>query len=150
METNINEYQKMTDKEKADCFIQLHKDRIDKFKQTREIEFKINLALWTFILVSGYYLKQQLGCAFEDIWKINSIFIIIGILIVIGHFWFWMKPIQKSENNDAEYSKEYRKIIYKLTSFEVKENEINSKSWIIFEICITILLLFIVFAYINL
>lgn len=36
---------KMTDKDKAECLIALLNTQMDHFKQTRDIEFKINLAL---------------------------------------------------------------------------------------------------------
>ena len=49
----------MTEKEKADCLIALHKEQSSRFLQTRDIEFKINLALWSFIILAGYYILNN-------------------------------------------------------------------------------------------
>jgi hypothetical protein len=51
----------MTDKEKTDALIELIKIRVDKYKQTRELEFKVNLALWTLIVLIGQYYKTKVG-----------------------------------------------------------------------------------------
>ena len=81
--------QKMTDKEKADCLLQLHRDRLEKFKQTRDLEFKVNLALWSFIILAGYNLKQpQL---YHCITCFTLLYLIIGLLITILHYHLWLQ-----------------------------------------------------------
>ena len=51
----------MTDNEKADKLIELHNTQMKHIMQTREIEFKVNLALWTLIVLSGSFLYGKIN-----------------------------------------------------------------------------------------
>ena len=141
----------MTDKEKADCLIELHKERLGKYKQTRDIEFKVNIALWTLIIVSGYYINGEIEL---DSCKDYLIFIIpyllISILLIFAHFKFWMKPIQKSEDADNFYINQYRKKIAELADIQIKEHIPYNTYWIFYIVGITAFLLFIIGIYILL
>ena len=87
----------MTDKEKTDALIELIKTRVDKYKQTRELEFKVNIALWTLIVLIGQYYKSKVG----DITTSDLIlFIIVLILIVAGHYFLWIVPVSGSLARD--------------------------------------------------
>ena len=48
----------MTGKEKTDSLIELEKIRIDKYNHTRDLEFKVNISLWTLIVLIGYYYRS--------------------------------------------------------------------------------------------
>lgn len=48
----------MTDKEKADCLLELHKAQLEHFMQTRDIEMKVDIALWT-LIDSGKLCQNQ-------------------------------------------------------------------------------------------
>jgi hypothetical protein len=50
----------MTSKEKADCLLELHKAQLDHFKQTRDVELKVDIALWSLIAVSGSFYMASL------------------------------------------------------------------------------------------
>jgi hypothetical protein len=88
----------MTDKEKADCLIELHKTQMEHFMQTREIELKVNIALWTLLAGTGAaFLYRDISLP-QNYCKISS-------FIVICHFLLWMLPIQFSEDTDNHFIK---------------------------------------------
>jgi hypothetical protein len=142
----------MTDKEKADCLIELHRVQMDHFRQTRDIEFKVNLALWTAILLVGYFLYTQ-----PQITKISwLVYWCISGLLIAGHLFLWQMPIQNSEDTDDHFINKYRSIVEELTEAHIsKPPEKSPKwlwwpqkkfrkhgwSWIIFEVSITAILL---------
>ncbi len=43
----------MSNNDKAQHYLELAKLQMDHLRQTREIEFKVNLALWTAIVLSS-------------------------------------------------------------------------------------------------
>ena len=143
----------MTDKEKVDCFIELHKEQLGKFKQTRDIEMKINITLWTLIVLGSYYINKEIPtttpqerCSFL-IW-----YIIIALVIAITHLVFWMRPIKKSEDTDDYYINKYRSEVEKLTGISIdKYPKYNkaSQNWVFFEVGITLLLLILAGIYIT-
>jgi len=110
----------MTDKEKADCMIELHKSQLDHFMQTREIEFKVNLSLWTLIILAGYFLygKIHLNCLLSI-----SIYSVLALLLYFMHIFLWMMPIQKSEDTDDHYIREYRNKVQELIKVTLAEPE---------------------------
>lgn len=96
----------MNEKEKADCLIALHTGLLDKFRQTRDIELKLNLSLWTLIAVGGGFFYEQ-GFrlhGMEILW-----FSLAAVAIIAGHLFFWMIPIQTSEDKDGHYIEQYRR-----------------------------------------
>jgi len=142
----------MTEKEKADCFIELHKEQLGKFKQTRDIEFKVNIALWTLIVVASKFIKDVLPY-YSDNLQIVA-FIILAILIICGHLFLWMVPIQNSEDKDDHYVLKYRHLIEQLCEKNIsldpgdyknktrlRDFKSSSLKWIMFEVGITTILL---------
>ena len=124
----------MENKPKAESLIELCKIQMEHFKQTRSIEFKVNLALWTLIVLIGRFLYEYVNftcCSWIS-------YVIIAILISLGHFYCWMKPIQKSENRDLEFIYSCRKAIAPL--HEPSNNDSRNR-WIYSEVAITVLLL---------
>ena len=154
----------MSEKDKADCLIELHKELLGKYKQTRDIEFRINIALWTLIIIAGYSLKEIELTTLTKLVVFSFLYLLVTIFLSYAHFKFWLFPIQRSEYIDDYYIKKYRYNIELLTNKiiikdpgEVKEILIfkdfsdRSKSWIKFEIGITIFLIIVVaiFIFIN-
>ena len=143
----------MTDKEKADCLIELHKEQLGKFKQTRDIEFKVNLTFWSFIIIGCYSINKELPSEVKEnkceflLW-----YLLISIVIILAHLFFWMKPINKSEDTDDYYINKYRDEVEKLTGIVIpKCPNYNKKAqnWIFFEVGITVLLLILAFIYMR-
>lgn len=142
----------MEDKEKADCLIELHKEQLGKFKQSRSLEFKINLTFWSSIVLAGYYIKKELvlkpGHDYCLFW---IVYLSTSCLLLLVHYFFWMRPMQKSQKTDDYYINQYRKAVEKLTAIEIPRDPKNIDSpqnWAFFEVCITAFLLIVVAIYI--
>lgn len=88
------------DKEKATICLELYKAHTDRFKDTRQIQWKVNLAFWTFILVSSAFLygKYQID---------NCVGIIALIIFTLLHF-FWCLYIQISLEHHKNIANAYR------------------------------------------
>jgi hypothetical protein len=138
----------MTEKEKADCLIELHKEQLGKFKQTRDIEFKINISLWSLIIIASYSLKENI---LLDKCSEFVIFSLSAVLITLGHYFLWMKPIQKSENKDDFYINSYRRKIEELADIEISKSPKLKKQqpWKYFEVAITLVLFIFVGLYLS-
>ena len=52
----------MTDNEKTNYFLELIKVKMEHFKQTRDIEFKVNIAAWTLIVAAYLSLSKPINC----------------------------------------------------------------------------------------
>lgn len=138
----------MTDKEKADCLIELLKEQMNHFKQTRDIEFKVNIALWTVIVLAGYYLDLEI-CIVK--WYHFIIYFGIAFIITYFHYRLWISPISKSEKIDLHYITEYRDRVEELTgeksipyNNKIKDDQNKRiRNWIFFELGITDFLLII-------
>ena len=147
----------MTDKEKADCLLELHKTQLSHFSQTRDIEFRVNIALWTLIAASGSFLygKVQLDDNVS-----YFIYAIVSLAIFLGHLFLWMMPIQNSEDMDDYFINQYRMQIEKLSGFSLEVPSLVKRprilwaltkilrkdgwSWILAESGITLALLVVV------
>ena len=144
----------MTDKEKADCLLELHKTQLSHFAQTRDIEFRVNIALWTLIAAGGSFLYGKVHLETDLSYLI---FTIVSLGIYFGHLFLWMMPIQNSEDIDDYFINQYRSNIEKLVgvsierSFELRRPRIlwaltktlrkDGWSWILAETGITLVLL---------
>jgi hypothetical protein len=88
----------MEPKDKIAGLVELVKVRIDKYKQPRDLEFKVNIALWTLIVLIGRYCQDRISLDTTSDWVF---FIILALIIVLGHFFFWLKPISGSLAKDS-------------------------------------------------
>lgn len=131
----------MTDKEKVDCLIELHRAKLDHFIQTRTIEFQVNIAIWTLIVVAGSFIFGKIHLS--NCWH-RYVFDFMAFIIILIHF-FWMLLIQRSENYDHDCMNHYRNEITKLTA--IKELDFKPRltlwgwGWMILEVFMTIVLL---------
>jgi hypothetical protein len=114
----------MTDKEKTDSLIELEKIRIDKYNHTRDLEFKVNIALWTLIVLVGYYYRNtfRIGTTADLVF-----FILLAIVVVLGHFFFWLNPVSESERRDYSRALSYQKEAEKHMGTEIAPDERNEK-----------------------
>jgi len=106
----------MEPKDKTAVLVELVKARIDKYKQTRELEFRVNIALWTLIVLIGYYYK--------DTFNLESkgdlvFFIIVTLVVTLGHFFLWLVPVSNSLARDNAKALELQKQV---------ENLVNERS----------------------
>jgi hypothetical protein len=131
----------METKEKNSLLIELCKIQMDHFEKTRNIEFKVNIALWTLIALAGKFGYGKIKLDH------NSFFILLytffSVVIVVLH-WCWMKNIQNSENSDIALRNKYRSEIHKTIELELKleSNQNDSESsWVIIETGVTAVLL---------
>ncbi|MBW2046147.1 MAG: hypothetical protein JRI96_14905 [Deltaproteobacteria bacterium] len=123
----------MENKEKAECLIELCKIQMDHFRQTRDIEFKVNLALWTLVALGGkfFYDKIKLDTCCEWV-----IYIVFALAIIFTHFFFWMRPIQDSEDRDIRFIYQCREKL-----IEGESSDWRGGKWTYFEVAITFALL---------
>ena len=159
----------MKDSEKAASLIELHREQLGKFKQSREIEFKVNLALWSLIVIAGRFIKAELEkVSYEEHFIIYMIiYVVVSIIIVLLHCKFWMVPIARSQEIDDYFIRKYRFKVEELCGEIISANpdeliktkpmewksyddfeKKSKKKWIVFETGITALLLVLVGIYI--
>src|SRR2546422_308099 len=105
-------------KEQATVLLELIRGQLDHFNQTRDIEFKVNLALWTAIVVTGGLLHQS-GLRLESVSEI-SIYFLVAFCVSIIHAVFWIMPIQYSQDLDNYFILEYRNRVESLCNFSPK------------------------------
>jgi hypothetical protein len=110
----------MTDKEKADCLIELHKTQLEHFMQTRDIELKVDIALWTLIAAGGSFLVLHTEIDLKNYLSL-ILYIITSVVIVSAHIGLWKQPIQKSEDTDDHFINKYRGEVEKLTGVLIEK-----------------------------
>ena len=111
----------MEPKEKVFALIELCKIQMDHFEKTRNIEFKVNIALWTLIALAGKFVYDE-----NDLHK-GGFFIIGYVVFAIVITWFhclWMSLIQRSEDRDHESNNEYKTEILQIFSNETRNNQL--------------------------
>ena len=141
----------MEPKDKSAALIDLEKIRIEKYKQTRELEFKVNVALWTLIVLVGYHYRDKFSIIYrEDL----VFFIIVALIVVSGHFFLWLTPISKSLARDNAKAHEFEEEAEKVIGFKSAIPARRYKSimkgylrWNLFLAGITLLLLILLGAF---
>jgi uncharacterized membrane protein len=122
-------------KEKADCYIQLMNSLAEHSRQTRDIAFRINYAIWALIVAAGGFLYGK---------DIDQCLIIVVIIIFALLYIIYRIFLQCSIDKDTERIKEYEKNVLELSGYNKKQGDSRSWRWIIVEIIISIILLVIV------
>jgi hypothetical protein len=154
IERQTEREKQMDDGERAECLIRLHEAQLKHQCQTRDIEFKVNLAIWTAIVLAGWFLYDKI--ALND--SVDRFYYsLLSIAIVFAHIFLWMAPIQFSADKDDHYINMYRKTVETLINTNIPD--FNSEGhfgqrlqqfrksgvlWIFFEVGITAILLAIV------
>ncbi len=108
----------MTEGEKADALLRMMDTHSAKFRQSRDLEFKVNLAIWTVLVVLGKFLADQ--NVQLDHWAKWILYLVISAGVVFCHLRFWMKPIQASEDRDSAFVGECRKEIQSITGTSIE------------------------------
>jgi hypothetical protein len=120
----------MTEAEKADALLRLMDMHSARFRQSRDLELKVNLAIWTALVVIGKFLSD--ARVKVDDWGTLFIYLFVSAVIVICHYRFWLKPVQASEECDSAFLSDSRKEIQALTGTSIKYPNLD-QSWICFE-----------------
>jgi hypothetical protein len=94
--------------DQAEYYLRLRDDRARKRDVTRDIEFKVNLAVWTALALAGHELLGRLYLNRIDNWLA---YICGSMLVLLFHAWLWMIPIQRSEDVDLWWIKHYEAAI---------------------------------------
>lgn len=117
----------MSPNEKAECYLKLMEIQATHFKQTRDLEFKVNLALWSAIVVSGGFLfgKVHLNSGGS-----KMAFIAVALLLFVAHLALWMIPIQNSEDTDDHFIREYGRRVEALLKASVPSVGAKSPKWV--------------------
>jgi hypothetical protein len=131
--------------------IEICKLQLDKFKQSRSIEFKVNIQFWIFLGISISYMLNSADFYFVSVCSI-IIYYLVGIGLTILHF-YWMKLIQESEDKDINKYFYYRNLAENVVknSFRISTELQNQNSkpfklrlkWIIVEVGFTGLIIII-------
>ena len=107
---------------------------MDHFRQTRDIEFKVNIAIWTLIVLAGYFLYGKIclnSCTYLA-WYIGISILIVGLHLV------WMCKIERSENKDIDYFTLYSNQVHTLK--DISKIDKKGSSWVALEVSFTIIL----------
>lgn len=127
----------MTDNEKINYLVEMIKVKMEHFKQTRDIEFKVNIAAWTLIVIAYHPLS--------NLCNINTCCLIFGLFLFAFAHTSWMCLIDQSESKDLETVYNIRREIEEKSSFKYDTNitPVCEKKWLFVECGFTVILLFI-------
>lgn len=128
----------MAEAEKADALLRLMDMHSARFRQSRDLEFKVNVAIWTVLVVLGKFLSDQ-RVKLDD-WMMLLVYLLISAGIVMCHYRFWIKPIQASEDRDSAFISDSRKEIQALIGTSIKYLNLD-QSWVCFEVGFTAFIL---------
>ena len=96
----------------AEMFRQLMQAQMTQFNATREIQFKVTLAVWTFLAAAAYaglsFSKKTPG-ATDAVVHLGPVVHICALAIVLLYF-CWMTLIQQSLNYDKTLWIKYREL----------------------------------------
>ncbi len=97
--------------DRINAILGLQKVRLERFKQSKDIEFKLNIALWTMIVIAGFYLKGEIHLA-----KCCEFAIYIGASLVITacHRWLRLRFVSNSQADDFSRILRYQTRVHKL------------------------------------
>jgi hypothetical protein len=128
----------MTEAEKADALLRLMDMHSARFRQSRDLEFKVNIVIWIVLVIFGKFLSD-VRVKVDD-WGKLVVYLFISAVIVICHYLFWLKPVQASENRDSAFISDGRKEVQALTGTSIKYPNLD-QSWVCFEVGFTAFIL---------
>ncbi len=126
----------MSDENKTEVYLELFKAQFQRFENTRNIQWKINLAFWSMIIISGSFLH---GKYYPNWWEV-----IVIIILFLGMHLGWTIPIQKSLDFDKNLFSKYRHRLEIIVAEEAPEQIPPSKlgwKWPFFQSVVTFFLL---------
>ena len=131
---------------KANVYLELYKQQMAYFHETRRIEFQANLALWGAILALGY---AAAGRVQPSLWV--SLWFVLGTTILSG---IWAFFLQKTKNFDKTLFSAYRGKIEALlgaqpTVVTASSGFVARHAWFLFFVIATLLLSVAVMAFLR-
>jgi hypothetical protein len=125
---------KMTENDRCQNLIALQNSRLERFDNTRKIQWNFNGIFWTGIIVSvSFFIKEKI---YFDWVKLTSVF--IPLLVVHG---LTICLIQKSLDYDKSAVDRYRIPAENLLGLEPEKTTDRRRVWFWIQISITILIL---------
>jgi hypothetical protein len=101
----------MNETDKLQAYAELLKASLEKFNKTRDIQWKLNLALWTLMGALAGLLYGKWSPSWAE-----AILALMAFSVV--YFFFWAHPIQTSLEQDREQFSKYRNRIEQLAGEE--------------------------------
>jgi len=104
----------MTDKERADCYLEFYKAELSRFDERRKYEWKVNFAIWALpVIVIGLGLKGDLGKhGLHVSWPI-----LLSIhILVLALYVYWTKSLHGRNDFDKRYAHAYKDAIETLVT----------------------------------
>jgi hypothetical protein len=87
----------MDDEKRVTAFIELYRQQMERYRQTQDVEWKVNLSIYASLAGAIYFIAQhplQIGSCIAIL-----LFLIIPGLIPFMHAW-WLWKIHDSEQAD--------------------------------------------------
>jgi len=122
-------------RDRADVYLELYKQQMSYFHETRRIEFQANLALWGAIVAVGYGLAGKV----QPSTSLSLAF--IASTVVLSGVWAWF--LQKTKGFDKHLFAEYRKRVERLLGAEplnpATTSALGENAWWLFYVLATLL-----------
>ena len=122
--------------------IEIYKKQIEYFCTTRDIQWKVNIAFWSFIIASGAFLYGKYA---PSLWEAIVIILIFTSMYCI----FWAYPVQISLEYDKRIFVQLRKGIIPFKESDKKHNKCLKMPrgcfWVVSQTAITVLFLVFIF-----
>jgi hypothetical protein len=98
----------MDPKDKTETLSGIVRMRLEKYQNTRDLQFKVNIALWTLIVLAGYKGDQTLS-----LYSLTDYIFygVTAVAITAGHYFFWLRPMSASMARDNVSALELQKQI---------------------------------------
>jgi len=95
----------MTDKDRVEAYSKLSEQLYKQYHDRRELEWKIHVAIWTFLAAIGYLVVRQ---------HLHPKYSVFGLLLIIPLHAIWCIKIHIGEFRDLHHSIEYRQAAERL------------------------------------
>jgi len=120
----------------------------ERFEKTREIQWKMNVAIWTLIVAAIYLFAKEPSIRFSQNWLVITFTIIFGFTHLI-FIYMTQRSLETSKRIEEYIYKKLNEENSSLTQFEVDIKKITNFCWIsrpgwfwlVFQMASTILLL---------
>jgi len=95
----------MTDKDRIEAYSKLSEQMYKQYKDRRELEWRIHVAIWTFLVAIGYLVVTQ---------HLQPKYSVFGLLLIIPLHAIWCIKIHIGEFLDQHHSIGYRRAAERL------------------------------------
>ena len=119
---------------------ELLKVQSERFRQSRDLEFKVNIAIWTLLVLLGKHLATQWPEPHDVPWPLFGAF---ALIVVVGHWLLWVRPICRSQAADGKIISHCIARLRNLTQEETLPDitKLKSNPWEVAEVVMTAMIL---------